>query len=303
LSSVEALSAIDSAFAAFEAGRLDESKLLEIVAASSRSESRQVVTAPLPYLQKYVRHYFSNTDRATFLEFARRLYNPVVESSGEKGDGDSQLLHAELLGFMALSARDPGAREQLLDLAHSFTGFRRDRDADALHSDLYEAALTVAVQDSDGGFLTHLVRLRGELDDPLLEKASANAIGRINAPELLGKVYALAFDEQLGSREVFDMINQALSEPALADEHWAWFQDNFPALIDRVPAQWRRFTPGMAGSFCEEEKLDELTNLFISHGNLVPGYQRGLDQARERIGLCIAQRDLGLRLASSISMQ
>jgi alanyl aminopeptidase len=302
LSSVEALSAIDSAFAAFEAGGLDEEKLLGIVTASSRSESRQVVTAPLPYLQKYVRHYFSNTDRAKFLEFARRLYDPLVDSSGKKGDGDSQLLHAELLGFMALSAHEPGARKQLLDMAHSFTGFGGGRDADALHSDLYEAALTVAVQDSDAGFLTHLVRLRGELDDPLFEKASANAIGRATAPEQVGEVHALAFEEKLGPREVFDMVSQALSEPALADEHWAWFQDNFPALIDRIPAQWRRFTPGMAGGFCEAEKRDELTRLFDAHGDLVPGYRRGLDQAAEKIELCVAQREQGKRLVRGISI-
>ena len=301
LSPSEALSAVDSAFAAFETGRLDEVQLLDIVAASSRSRARQVVVAPLPHLAKYAQHYFSSAGQVAFLEFARELYQPVVDRNAKQADGDSELLYAELMSFMALSARDPEARERLLALAHAFTGFNVDRDADALHSDLYEAALAVAVQDSDAGFLEHLVEFRSELDDPLFEKASASAIGRVSDPGQLGIVHQLAFDERLGPREVFDMIGTALSEPALRDQHWDWFRARFPAIVDRIPAQWQRFTPGMAAGFCDDDKLDELRELFEQHGELVAGHRRGLEQATEQIGLCIALKDQGTALASAIS--
>jgi alanyl aminopeptidase len=297
----EALSAVDSAFAAFEAGKLDEASLLAIVAASSRFRARQVIGAPLPHLAKYVQHYFSDAEQTAFLEFARTLYQPIVDRNAAGADGDSQLLYAELVSFMALTARDPDARKRLLPLAHAFTGFEVDRDADALHSDLYEAALTVAIQDSDAGFLPHLIEFRSALDDPLFEKASASAIGRVSDPDQLGTVHQLAFDDRLGPREVFDMVSTALSEPALRDRHWDWFRDRFPAIVDRVPAQWQRFTPGMATGFCDDDKLNELRELFEQHGERVAGHQRGLDQATEQIRLCIALRDRGIALASGIS--
>jgi alanyl aminopeptidase len=300
LSPVEALSAIDSAFAAFEAGRLDEANLLGIVAASSRAETRQVITAPIPYLQKYVRQYFSNAERAKFVEFARKFYQPIIESSVNSDDGNGQLLYTDLISFLALTARDPGARSKLLQMAHAFTGFDRDRDDNALQSDLYYAALAVAVQDSDARFLPHLIKFRDELDDPIFESESASAIGRISNPDLLGTIQELALGEQLGPREVFSMLSMALREPEVRDQQWTWTREHLPEIVARIPSQWRRYTPGLARTFCEEDKLTEFVKLFEEHSDLVPGYQRSLDQTEEQIRLCIAQRDQGKRLAGAM---
>ena len=301
LTPVEALSAIDSAFASFEAGTLDETNLLALVAASARSRERQVITAPLSYLRKYVSQYFSVTERERFLVLAQNLYQSTVERSANSNDGDEQLLYAELISFMALTAMDPDARRYLLELAHAFTGFKTVRKEDALSSDLYHPALLVAVQDSDADFLHYLIEFRVELDDPLFASASADAIGRISNPDLLGDVRELALGGSLESREVFGLVSQALTEPALRDQHWLWFRENFATVADKIPTQWRRFMPGMATQFCDQFKLDELKDLFEQHGDLLAGYQRNLDQAEERIQLCIAQRGLGEKLVGALS--
>jgi aminopeptidase N len=300
LSPAEALSAIDSAFASFEAGRFDASVLLELVAASAGNGTRQVVTAPLPYLRKYVNQYLSVTDRARFLQFARDLYQPILERTVGSRDDDDRLLYAELIGFMALTARDPQARAQLLQMAQAFTGFERARDAAALSSDLYYPALVVAIQDSDAGFVQELVRFRGRIDDPLFDNASAQAIGRITDAELLEFVHELALNEKFGPRETFALIIEALSEPSLRQRHWSWLRANFPAVVDRLPAQSRRFAPRMAAEFCDPDELDELRHLFATQGALIAGHQRNLDQTVEQIELCIAQRSLGGQLADAL---
>ena len=299
LTAVEILSAIDSAFSAFEAGKLDESSLLRIVAASSRTAARQTITAPLPYLQKYVRH-LSAAEQSAFLDFARDVYQPVLERTSASEDGDTQLLHSELLSFMALTARDPDARGRLRDMAQAFTGFGRERVADAMPSDLYYPALAVAVEDSGDRFVPHLIEFRENLDDPSFENASANAIGRIGNPALIGTVHELALSGQLGPRETFGMMQVALSESALRDRHWDWFKANLPTLVDKVPTQWRRRLPGMAAAFCDETTRDELDELFENHADLVPGYQRSLRQTGERIGLCIGVVNQVGRLAGAI---
>jgi alanyl aminopeptidase len=298
---VEALSAVDSAFAAFEADKLDEVNLLNIVAASSRARSRQVITAPLPYLRKFVSHYFSLADKEKFLEFARELYQPIIERSVNSTDGDAQLLYTDLISFMALTALDPDARSRLLQMAHAFTGFESVRNGDAMPSDLYYPALAVAIQDSDTSFLPRLVKFRSELDDPLFENASASAVGRVTNPDLLGAVHELALGEQMGPREAFDMISLALSEPALRDQHWIWLRENFPAVVDKIPAQWRRSMPSMANVFCDQNKLGELRKLFDEHGELVAGYRRSLNQTEEQIRLCIALRGQGKKLANAMN--
>jgi alanyl aminopeptidase len=248
-----------------------------------------------------VSQYFSVTERERFLLLAQNLYQSTVERSANSNDGDEQLLYAELISFMAHTAMDPDARKYLLDLAHAFTGFKSVRKEDALSSDLYHPALLVAVQDSDADFLHYLIEFRVGLDDPLFASASADAIGRISNPDLLGDVRELALGGSLESREVFGLVSQALTEPALRDQHWLWFRENFATVADKIPTQWRRFMPGMATQFCDQFKLDELKDLFEQNGDLLAGYQRNLDQAEERIQLCIAQRGLGEKLVGAVS--
>ena len=96
------------------------------------------------------------------------------------------------------------------------------------------------------------------------------------------------------------MVSITLREPEVRDQHWTWIQENFPAIVDKIPTQWRRYTPGMARGFCEQEKLTALKKLYDEHADLVPGYQRSLDQTEEQILLCIALQDQGKKLASAI---
>ncbi len=287
---------VDSAFAAFEAGQLSGPALLRIVRASSRTDARQVILAPLHFLTKYRRHYLSSDDVRAFLRFAQAVYQPVLDRSANSDDPAQELLHSQLSVFMALTAGDPAARERLLASALAFTGFGRDRDESALSSDLYLAALTVAVQDAGVDFFVHLQDFRRELDDPLFESASANALGRIVYAEQLPLVRALLFSDELGAREAYGLLSSALSEPALREQHWRWLVENFDAVLEKIPEQWRRRTPAFGRSFCDAGKLDELRKLFDRYGSRAPGYERGLAQTVERIRLCLALDERGRAL-------
>jgi alanyl aminopeptidase len=301
LKPTEALSIIDSAFAAFEAGTLPESILLQVVSQSARADKRQVVVEPLQYLRKYRRNYLDAADQPAFLQFARALYQSVLEQTANSSDSDKQLLHSELMSFMALTAEDPAVRRQLLEKATAFTGFTGKRDAQALDSDLYTTALTVALQDSGEAFLPHLRKVRGELDDPLFENASANAIGRSTDAAQLDQIHDLVLSDELGAREAFGLIRNALAEPALQEQHWQWLIENFAAVVAKIPEQWRRFTPKLGDAFCDADKLEEVRQLFADYGELAAGYQQSLAQTEEQIRLCMALRDRGQALASTLT--
>ena len=297
----EALAIIDSAFAAFEAGTLSESIILQVVQQSSLSSARQVLVAPLKYLQKYSRNYMTDADQAAFLNLARALYQDVLARIANSKDSEQQLLHSELMSFMALTAKDPAARQRLSDMARAFTGFEGKRDAQALDSDLYTSALTVAIQDSGEDFLPHLLKVRTELDDPQFENASANAIGRSTNLSQLDQINELALSDQLGPRETFGLLRNALAEPELQEQHWQWLKENFAGVVGKIPEQWRRFTPLFGSTFCDQDKLQELQQLFERYGDSTPGYQRTLAQTEEQIQLCIALRGHGEALAGSIN--
>jgi len=300
LDPVEQLTAVDSAFAAFESGRLDGELLLAAIEASAAADEWQVVSAPFRYLRDYPTAFFSDTARIAFAGLMSRIYRPVLQRSATGISANDQLLTSEILAFLALVAREAEARQQLLEQAHAFTGFGRPRRDDALSTDLYEAALIVAVQDSEPGFLAHLVAFRRELDDPSFEADSATALGAVTDPAQLEEIRRLVLDGELGTRETYSLLQTAMEEPALQDEHWRWLQANFAAVLERVPAQWRRRTPSLAEHFCSESRLAELEALFARDGRLAPGHQRSLAQTAETIGLCAALRDRGQALGEAI---
>jgi len=189
----------------------------------------------------------------------------------------------------------------LLEGANAFTGFEVERDTRAMDSDVYTTALIVAIQDNRGPFLSHLVTLRTELDDPLFERASASAIGRSTNPDHLDQIHDLILSEEMGGREAAGLIRNALAEPTLREQHWQWYVENFVAVVDKLPEQSRRFTPFFSITFCDGDKLEEVQQLFKQHGELVPGYQRSLAQTEEQIQLCMALRERGQAFAGTLT--
>ncbi|WP_240913997.1 M1 family metallopeptidase [Microbulbifer sp. SH-1] len=300
LSPTERLSLIDSAFAAFEAGNLKPAVLTEVIRLAASADKRQVVEAPLSNLSKYTAHYVDPKQAEYWRAFLSKLYSGRLEALQQQSDADSQLLYSRLIGFLALEGKNQEARKTLRDKAEQFTGFRQPRNADALDSDLYEAALTVAVQDSGKEFLNHLIKVRGELDDPRFESASASAIGRVTDPAQLDTIHSLALSDKLGSREAFGLIQNALAEPALQDRNWQWLQDNFSRVVNKIPEQWRRDTPRFAAHFCDQNSLQQVQMLFTQQQKLVPGYERALAQTEEGINLCMALKEKGQALAAEL---
>ena len=92
-----------------------------------------------------------------------------------------------------------------------------------------------------------------------------------------------------------------MAEPELQEQHWQWLKENFAGVVGKIPEQWRRFTPLFGSTFCDQDKLQELQQLFERYGDSTPGYQRTLAQTEEQIQLCIALRGHGEALAGSIN--
>jgi hypothetical protein len=79
--------------------------------------------------------------------------------------------------------------------------------------------------------------------------------------------------------------------------------ENYAAVINKIPEQWRRFTPKFGDSFCDTGQLEELRQLFATHGDLAIGYERNLAQTEEQIQLCMSLRERGQALTGNLIAQ
>ena len=140
--------------------------------------------------------------------------------------------------------------------------------------------------------------------DPLLDLASNGsplekgaALGALTATpdsdqaERLLAI-AIAEDGPLTGRQSGRIIGGLMGNDAHSDMAWEWYKANFDDyMVRKVPDVRRGGAPSMAGRFCSLDKRDEAREFFMSKSAIIPGYERSLAQAVERIELCAALKE------------
>ncbi|MEL6258851.1 MAG: M1 family aminopeptidase, partial [Pseudomonadota bacterium] len=278
LPQTEALSVIDSARAAFEAGESDATALLALLEKGVQSPHRRVVEQALDGYRG-AKRLLTSDDQTAFAAYARAITRPrTVTAEGE--------LQSRLIAFLSGTSEDRSIRQQLAGQAAAFleSGGRDE----VLASDLYLAALTAFVREGGESAVTRLMAARDEIDEARFAASSAAALAAVEEPELVALVRDYALSEAVGPREASTILSRLMRVEANQAETWVWIQDNFDRILAKVPRQWGRRTPNYAASFCTLEQADDAKVFFESVAEKVPGYERALNQSLESIRLCAA---------------
>ena len=287
LSTGEQMSVVDSAFAMFEAGALDAEIVKLISEAASRADNRNVVTAPMSSLSRYVR-MVSGDERAVVQTYLMSLYEPPLLDARRRSGDDAILLDGAITGFLAFTAEAQRYREETVSRARAYFGLDGAPDSQALLSDEYRDAFTLFVQDGGEEAFTLLSSEVEARSDATFTLAAASALGSTRVPELAAIAREHVLEGKFGPREAYSIIANQMAEPLVREEAWIWLQENYPSFLERIPRQWPRRTPGLFESFCDADRLSELEELFEQYGELAPGYEAALSQMRERLELCSA---------------
>jgi len=295
----EAMSAVDSAIAAFNQGTMSGTQLKSLVEASAQSSNRHVVAAPLASLGTIVTRYLEGEEASVVNNWIQSVYQPVLASLADKTDDDSVILANQLSSYLSLSFADKGLRQELADKAQAFTGFKTEPVASALTTDEYGTALQIAVEDLGISFTRHLQKFADSFDDSRFRAAAINAIASSKSEEYIATQHEFVLNDTTESRESYNMLMVGMRTD-LADQHWEFAIENFPAITAKVPAQWRRRLPGLGANFCDAHKKAQLNALFDKHADLTPGFERALAQNNERIDLCIAGEAQATNLLSAL---
>ena len=290
LSPAEQIAVLDSVIANYHAGDVGPETLLRVIALSSQSTVRQVVTMPMGSLRRLLLTVLEPESATALRGFLEPLYLSTLKRVEEPDGWEETLLHNRLLDFLARTLEHPATRGELVIQARRFIGDGELADPLALTSDLYRAALTAAVQDMGDAFIERLIQARSHIDDPRFELASAQALGAARDADGMERVRGYVFDSSLGSREAFNLVATMLFDPLSRQAHWDWFRSELDTIVHKVPDQWRLRLPQLADGFCRTEKIDELNALFDVHGQSAPGHELALRQTNERIRLCAALR-------------
>ena len=285
----EALTAVDSAVASFDAGAISLSSLMAVLEAGARRPERQVVDEAMSGFRSLTGLIEPDADaRAGFEAEVQRVFRPRLESVLDSASENDRILRQRIESFLARHGNDPALRAVYANSARNYVGLPSDGDSRALTSDDFSTALAIAMEDGGLEFYEALLRSLKTVDDPTFEAAAAYAIGQNDDPALVGEITRLALSGELGTRENYTIIEGQMDHAETRADTWNWLQINFPEFLEVIPGQRPRSTPRLASQLCTPESKRQLISLFELHGELAPGYERALSETLERMDLCIA---------------
>ncbi|MEL6324226.1 MAG: M1 family metallopeptidase, partial [Pseudomonadota bacterium] len=119
LSATEALSAVDSAVAAFEAGEGNARDILSVLEAASRHSDRRVAIAPTQPIRRLSSLLAEGEARTALRDEVTRWYLPRFDGLAGDDGADATVLRRDLEAFLAIDLEEAGVREALLVNASS----------------------------------------------------------------------------------------------------------------------------------------------------------------------------------------
>jgi len=295
LSSRERLAVADSLAAGFAAASLRAADVLGMLDLLVRDPSRLIAVAPMP-LVRFTREHVVPPDRQPRVErFAGGLYAPLAARLGwdarPDDSGETKLLRAEVIEFLATQARDPEVRRQLAARGRALagTGPPTGLQLGGLAPELVDIGLAIAVEDGDAAFFDRvLAQLRATQDD-YTRLRLVGALGATRDPVLAARARALAVGPDVRVGETMVLLRRQLDQEPTRAATWEWMQVNFDPLVAHLSERDAGELPWLASGFCETARADEVAAFFAPRIDSLAGGPRNLAGAVEAIRLCAAR--------------
>jgi alanyl aminopeptidase len=291
----ERLSLADSLAAAFAAATLPAADVLAALAPLAGDASRAVAVAPMEPL-RFVRDYAApEALRPAVGAFAASLYGPVAERLGWEPrageDGETTLLRARVLEFLALEMEDAAVRREAARRGREVAGVGRPGGfrPEAVSPELLDLVLAAAVQEAGAPVFDALLAALRASDDGLLRARLLGALGAARDPALAERARSLALDPELRVQETLRPLWSQMERPETRRAAWDWLLAHWDALLPRLSERSSGDLPWLASSFCEAGDAERVEAELAPRVAALPGGPRNLAGAVESIRLCVAR--------------
>jgi alanyl aminopeptidase len=291
LSAPEALVLADSLDASFRAGQAKAGSFLPGMAMLVNHPDWDVAESAMEKLEKSI-DILSVDEWDSVLPGLRNIVKPRYLQLAGAGDEGSEILQQRLQGFLVMTARDPEMRALLAQQAAERIGLNGAPDLTAVPVDEMETAFSVGVQDLGEPFFDLLLAQSIASEDPAFRNAAFDALAWAEDPVLIAKLQASMMDGVFKGRELVNVLSKQMVHRASSDLTYDWLIKNGDTLIGMTPESFRsRVVPVLGGNFCSTERAEDWEAFVNAHADKIPGYERSLAQATERIRLCAALRE------------
>lgn len=296
LNQKEALAAADSLSAAYQADRLSTTALIDAIRVIAGSPYSQVAIAPSKDLLRLHDKLVDDEHRAAVRVLMRDIYRPRLDALGEPvekpvsaAEVESALFRTKLVKLLALDAREPEVRAELLAQAEQFVF---EGDDSAVLPALLPTALAVGVQERGAPFAEALIERMLAVNDMKFRNEAAGSLAATDDPELGERVRRLILDDRLRGREPTTIAFAMAGRDSQRRAVFEWFKQNQVEFTEGMSQFGTRFLPNMGAGFCSTVERDEVEDYFSGVIDKWQGASRSLAEVLEGIELCAALKEV-----------
>jgi aminopeptidase N len=284
----ERISFLNDSWAMVSVGRQSIADFLNIVTAMKSDRTRAVVEAMLGPLTQIHDRVASTADQPAFEAWTRQLLRPVAQelgSTAKSGDSDEiRQLRAVVLRTLGHAGNDPEVVAQARLLTEEYM-----KDPDSVDPTALADAMALAASHGESAlyekFRDHMKNAR----TPDEFYTYLGNLGNFRDPDLAVRTAQLFLTPEVKGQDVFQIFG-VLSNPFAQKAGWDFVKSHFTELHDKLGAELGGGFASVANVFCDEMLRDD-SQKFLADQK-IPGSQRELANARERVNGCIDLRNL-----------
>jgi alanyl aminopeptidase len=291
----EQLSLLFNTEAAARAGRRSFEQLMAATLAVGHQPERVAIEAALGVLLRVREALLDEPELPAYRRLVRELVAARQKQLGlvpsPREDGEAKLLRPTLVSALAFEARDASLRQELAKLGRARLGLATDKRSTRLSSELYEAALSVAVQEGGAPVIERVSAALASSNDGMERSRFLGALGSNLNPELTPVVLELALSPNLRTNERLATVLGQIRQRETREAAYTWVERHFDALVALVGDEIGAQLTAVAGAFCTRGDAERARQFFTPRVDALTGGPRLLRLNLESSELCAAFAD------------
>ena len=289
LSAVERINLVTNSSALLQAGEIGGGTFLGVLTQLAQDPEPMVVSSVVGELGLVDVAFVPDSLQEAYGSWIDAAFSPALDRFGkEKQSGEAEtvaLVRPRLLRLMAREAED----QEVLDYFRKM-GETLLKEPSGVDPTLAGLALWAVVKDGDSKMFDEMQKRAESAKTPTLRSRYLSALGAFEDPALQQRAMTYALEGPIRPNEIFNVVGGIGRTEEGQDQLFQFVMDNWDALGEKLPAQFRSFMPGMAGG-CSKERLQVAEEFFGRPEHQGPGVERSMERVRETVRDCVALRE------------
>jgi aminopeptidase N/puromycin-sensitive aminopeptidase len=226
-------------------------------------------------------------DRKRLAQWVREQYGPAYErvaNANESSTAQELQLQTTLFGLLGEIGRDPEVISKARQLTEKYIANPASVPAALVHP-----ALAIASAHGDKKLFDQLQHLSETAADPQVQTNAMFSLAAFHNPTLLRRAFDYAMSGKVRNQDSILFFVIALQDRDTRPVAWEYIQKNWDKVHKELTIMMNGFLVSATGSFCSEQKADEVQAFFTAHP--LEASKQFLTRATNSIRACAALRE------------